>query len=277
MRRARTTTTFAIVGTAIMIGMGTLLPRRAAAQASQSDDWQFQATIYGYLPSLGGSTKFPSPGGDINVSGNKIITNLKFAFMGALEVQKGSWGGFTDVMYLNVGGSKSGTRDLAIDGKPLPAGITADASLDIEGSVWTVAGKYRALSEPEGNVDVFAGARVIDVKENLRWTFSGNVGPFVGPGRQGSSEARLTNWDGIVGVKGRIGFGAKREWFIPLYVDAGVGDSQFTWQGIAGIGYKFGWGELIAAWRYLGYDFNSGKVIQNLNLNGPAIAVAFRW
>ena len=35
--------------------------------------------------------------------------------------------------------------------------------------------------------------------------------------------------------------------------------SQFTWQGIAGVGYQFGWGSVIAAWRYLDYDFKSGQ------------------
>jgi hypothetical protein len=43
------------------------------------------------------------------------------------------FGAVTDVMYLNLGGSKSATRDLAIGGAQLPAGITANASLGIEG------------------------------------------------------------------------------------------------------------------------------------------------
>ena len=46
---------------------------------------------------------------------------------------------------------------------------------------------------------------------------------------------------------------------------------------MAGIGYSFGWGDVLAAWRYLDYDMKSGETIESLNLNGPLIAVVFRW
>jgi len=84
-------------------------------------------------------------------------------------------------------------------------------------------------------------------------------------------------WDGIIGVKGRASFGANREWFVPYYLDVGTGQSDFTWQGIIGIGYQFHWGAVTAAWRYLDYEFKSGKPLESLNLSGPAIGVTFRW
>ena len=34
---------------------------------------------------------------------------------------------------------------------------------------------------------------------------------------------------------------------------------------------------VMAAWRYLDYNFKSGNKIESLNFNGPAIGVAFRW
>jgi hypothetical protein len=40
-------------------------------------------------------------------------------------------------------------------------------------------------------------------------------------------------------------------WFVPYYLDVGAGDSYLTWQALAGIGYKFKWGETAAFWRYL--------------------------
>jgi hypothetical protein len=257
--------------------MTVLLSGAAAAQA-RPDDWQFRATIYGYFPSLGGSTTFPAgAGSDISVDADKIISALKFVFMGSLEAQKGRWGAFTDIVYVDLGGSKSGTRDLTIGGVALPAGVSANASLDITGTVWTLAGNYRVLATPDAAFDVFAGARLLSLKEKLGWEFSANVGPVVGPGQTGSSEAKLDNVDGIVGVKGRLNFGSSREWFVPYYVDVGTGDSDRTWQGIAGIGYAFSWGEVIAAYRYLDYDFKSGRKVESLNFSGPAVGVAFRW
>jgi len=242
------------------------------------DDWQFRGTIYGYFPDIGASAAFPGGNGtSIDVNANQLIDHLKLAFMGSIEAQKGRWGAFTDLMYFSVGGSRSGIRDLAISGMPLPPGITADASLDIDAWVWTLAGSYRAVSSPAMSLDVFAGARMLDVKSRFGFEFSNDFGPFVGPSRQGSVEATLNNWDGIAGVKGRIHFGARREWFVPYYADVGIGDSDLTWQGIAGIGYAFDWGEVIAAWRYLKYDFKSGKKLDNLTFNGPAVGLSFRW
>lgn len=268
------------IGAGMVVGIGALLPANATEQTSQTvpaNDWQFGAIIYGYFPSLAGSTSFPGSGTSIDVSADKIISNLKFVFMGAFEAQKGSFGAFTDLMYLNVGGSKAATRDLAIGGAQLPAGITANASLDIHGWVWTLAADYRALSTPQATFDTFAGTRLLSLEEKLNWAFSGNVGPFVGPGRVGLSQESLDNWDGIVGIKGRFNLGAGRGWFIPYYADMGTGASHFTWQAFAGIGYAFTWGELTGAWRHLAYDFKSGKSIESLSLDGPAVGVVFRW
>ena len=80
-----------------------------------------------------------------------------------------------------------------------------------------------------------------------------------------------------MGLKGRIIGGASRKFFIPYYVDVGTGNSRLTWQAIGGLGYAFGWGDVIATWRYLDYDFKSGRAIQSIRLSGPVIAASFRW
>src|SRR5579862_5936506 len=134
---------------ALVLGLITvaLLQSRVVMAQTAADDWQFRGMIYGYLPTIGGSTAFPAGvGSDVSVDAKKILNNLKFTFMGSLEAQKGSWGAFTDILYLNVGGSKSGNRDLTIGGADLPAGITANASLDIKGTVWTLGGNYRVVA-----------------------------------------------------------------------------------------------------------------------------------
>jgi hypothetical protein len=272
----KVTTLIAVAATALLAGSH---PSDATAQtAPHPDAWRFRAILYGYFPDIGGSTTFPAgTGSSINVDSDTIIDDLKFVFMGTFEAQRGRWGAFTDILYMDVGGSKSDTRDVTIGGVQLPPGVTANAQLDVKGWVWTLAGTYRAATSPEATVDVFAGARLLDAEEKFGWEFSANIGPVVGPGRQGTSEADLQNWDGIIGAKGRLNFGARREWFVPWYVDVGTGESDLTWQVVGGIGYAFGWGEIIAAWRYLDYDFKSGKKLESLDFNGPMIGVAFRW
>jgi len=271
MRRLNITTVAAVLG-------ATLLSNGAAMAQSTADDWKFHAIIYGYLPDIGGTTTFPAgTGSSINVDANTILDHLKFTFMGTFEAQKGKWGAFTDLMYLDVGGSKSNRRDISVGGIQLPAGVDSNLTLDVKGTIWTIAGEYRLDQTPNSTFDVFVGARYASLKQKLDYEFSADVGPITGPGRSGSTQAKISNWDGIVGAKGRLAFGDRREWFVPYYIDVGTGDSDLTWQAIAGLGYAFSWGEVLAVWRYLDYDFKSGKKIESINFNGPAIGVAFHW
>jgi hypothetical protein len=46
---------------------------------------------------------------------------------------------------------------------------------------------------------------------------------------------------------------------------------------MAGAGYAFRWGELLAAWRYIDYQMKSSEQIQRLSFTGPLVAVQFRW
>jgi len=243
-----------------------------------SDPWQYSASVYAWLPDIGGKTTFPAgTGSSISVDASQIIDSLKFTYMGTFEARKGRWGVFTDVVYLDVGASKSQTRDLIVDGHPLPAGITADATVDLKGLIWTLAGTYNLMKDPGVTMDVLAGARLIDIKETLDWQFSADLGPGSFPVRTGTSEVKGTKTDGIVGVKGRFNFGDNREWFVPYYLDVGTGQTDLTWQAVGGLGYAFKWGEVFAVWRYLDYNFKSSSRIEDVNFNGPALGVAFRW
>jgi hypothetical protein len=241
-----------------------------------SADWQFTAIVYGYFPELTGSATFPTGiTANITVDPNQLIPNLNIAFMGALEARKDPWSVFTDIIYIDASGSKSATRSLSISDVMIPASITADAHLDVTSTVWTLGGSYRVVATPEGTLDLLAGARGLFLKQRLSWQFSGDVGPFVGPGRQGSGDSNPTNWDGIIGAKGQWMFGEQHAWFVPYYLDVGTGDSHLTWQGITGLGYAFNWGEVIGTWRYLDYRFSAHS--SSLTLSGPAIGAAFHW
>ena len=262
----------------VQFAAGLLLAEACATSTfaqTAPDDWKFQAILYGYLPQISGTATFPTGATpDINVNTRQIISSLKFAFMGYFDARKGPWGAFTDIIYVSAGASKSGTRNFSIPGVMIPASLTADAHLDVRSSIWTLGASYTAARTPEGTLDVFAGARQLSLKTKLDWQFSADIGPIGGPGRQGSVEVTHNDWDGIVGAKGRLLFGDRREWFVAYYADVGTGDSQLTYQWIAGLGYSFSWGDVIGAWRYLDYRFSGGN---RYALSGPAIGVAFHW
>ena len=76
----------------LALAFGALVPAAAYAQAAPTEAmaptgaWHYTGSIYGYLPSLGGSTKFPvdSGGTPINITASDIINALKFVAMGSL-------------------------------------------------------------------------------------------------------------------------------------------------------------------------------------------------
>jgi hypothetical protein len=259
-----------------ILALASMLPLSATAQSV--DDWKWQATVYGWFPTISGKTSFPATGTgpNIDLDADTILDNLDFVFMGTLEAQRGRYGFFTDVVYLDLSGSKFGTRDATISRLEIPVGVDLNADLKFKGWLWTIAGTYGVIATPEHSMQVLAGARLINAEQKLNWQFNGNIGALP-LAATGSSTVDESFWDAIIGVKGKLSFGTDRKWFVPYYLDIGTGESNFTWQGIVGIGYDFNWGAVTAAWRYLDYDFKSGKLVQDLNFSGPAIGVTFRW
>ena len=261
----------------------TLVPATSLAQTTPSDwdsgKWQFTGTIYGWVPTIDGKVNYAGDtrSSDLHLSMHDVLSNLKMTFQGALDVHNGRWGIYNDVVYVDLGGVKSQTRDFSIGNIGIPATATADLNVDFKATVWTVAAEYRVASDPAWTVDLLAGARLLDVKPTLGYSINGDLGPIALPGRSGSKQVSESLWDGIVGVKGRYTFVDERKWFVPFYLDVGTGQTKLTWQGAAGVGYVFNWGEVVALYRYLDYENKSGKQIENLNMGGPMVGVTFRW
>ena len=265
----------------LVIAAVALVPALAAADTTQSgtqSGWQFDASIYAFLPSIGGSTVFPvdTGGSSVNITAAQILDSLNFTFMGSFDAHNGPWGVFTDLIYVDLGASKTNTRDFSIGNIGIPAGTTADLRLDVSAWVWTLAGEYRVSDTPGLKVDLLVGTRYLDLTEDLSWAISGNLGPILPAGRSGRSDQGQVLWDGIIGVKGHAAFGANGQWWLPFYFDGGAGDSNSTWQASAGVAYAFHWGTVDVMWRYLDYEF-SGSQIKSINFNGPVIGATFRW
>jgi hypothetical protein len=251
---------------AIAASMSGTAAAQAAPASSDADKWQFNVGLYGYFPALKGQVISGSSSTDIDLPFHDILDALKMTFMGEVAVHNGRWGVFADALYMDLGSVASSTKNISVGGATFP--VPTSESVDVRAWVWTVAGAYRVVSSPEWTMDVIAGARSLYLKAQLDYA----VGPI-----GGHKETSGTAWDGIVGVKGRYAFGDKREWFVPYYVDIGTGETAFTWQGLAGIGYAFRWGDAVASWRYLDWNGKSGKPIADLNLSGPMVGVLLHF
>ena len=103
------------------------------------------------------------------------------------------------------------------------------------------------------------------------------IGAIALPDVNRSVTTHQDNWDAIIGVKGRYGFGQGSPWFLPYHLDVGAGNSKSTVQAVAGVGYAFGWGDITGTWRYLSYHMKSDSRLQDLTFSGPMVSAVFHW
>jgi len=241
--------------------------------------WHFTLTPYLWLPNINGSIDgrvLGSAIGDFRTSTkigpNDYLQNLKFGAMVTGEVRKGDWSVFTDIIYIDFGDQRSRVRNITgLEGRSL-ASIDRNATTSLTTTVWTLAGTRTLVNKPMGNLDLLAGFRYLDVATELKLNIRGTDGRINASTR---SSRDLTEWDGIVGVKGRVRLGEGR-WYMPYYLDVGTGSSNWTWQALLGVGYAFDWGDINLSVRSLSYDFN-GKNDVDLRMTGPTLGATFRW
>ncbi len=93
--------------------------------------------------------------------------------------------------------------------------------------------------------------------------------------RQVKSSASGHVWDGIVGVRGQVNLSDK--WYLPYHMDMGTGDTDFTWQVLGGIGYRFRKVDAQVGYRYLDWDFDDNDVFNDINMKGLYGGVRFRF
>jgi hypothetical protein len=252
-----------LLGASVLV----MSPVQATADApAAGDDWQYAASLYMYAPGIKGST---AAGSDIDVRFDTLLDNLNMTFMGAFEARRGQWSVLADVLYLNVGAN--GGAQVPLTG-PLGRSldIEADASLKLRGWVLGAVGGYNLYDTAQASVDVIAGLRYLEVKASFGLGLQGRR-----LGRAIEADASDVVWDGVVGVRGRANLAG--EWFLPFYLDVGAGDSDLTWQALAGIGYRFDWGDVSLAYRHLEWDLGSSGAIDDISFGGPQLTATFRF
>ncbi|CDH45431.1 conserved exported hypothetical protein [Candidatus Contendobacter odensis Run_B_J11] len=249
----------------------------AGAVEGNPDDWRFGATLYGWFPGIDGTVTFKNGAGgrsggseDLSVDADQLIDALNFVFMGSFEARKGPWGVFTDFIYLDLSGDK--TQNLA-SLVPGGSGLNLNAGLNLKATVWTLAGQYNLVENPSGSANILLGFRYLAMDASLDLRLDGPLPPEL-PSAHLSRKPAV--WDGIVGLKGEFKPGGN--WIMPYYADVGAGDSKLTWQALLGVGYQYGWGDVILAYRYLKYDFdNNNNTDMDIAFSGPALGVTFRF
>ena len=123
----------------------------------------------------------------VDESFGDILDNLDIGVMGVAEARYERFGVFTDLVYVQL--SNSGDTPFGI--------LASSVDFTTQSLMWTAAGEYRLLDQPDASVDAFAGFRLFSIENEL---------DFNPPGLLGGLELSQTEtWaDPIVGLKGRV-------------------------------------------------------------------------
>jgi hypothetical protein len=263
------------------------------ASANEADEWSFQLTPYLWLPTIDGSLKYSLPPGsggspEISVGPTDWLELLNAGLLLSGSATKGKFGLYGDLVYLSLT-SKNDGRVVSVDdtvtvpGTRIPVPVSASLNLntrsDLDGLLLSVAGGYQFAESERSAAVMFAGVRYFDVDASSSWDLTAEItvpGTGVVLPAQGQIGKDVGLVDGIVGVRGfsRVGQG---KWTALYYLDVGTGDSDLTWNAMAGLSYTYGWGELLLAYRHLEYDQSANKLLQDFSFSGPGFGARFTF
>ncbi len=242
--------------------------------------WRYSFTPYAWFPNIHQTLQYATPLGggktvEVEVKPDSYLSDLDFALMGTFEARKGDWALAMDLIYNDFSDQQGKIKTVRGLRGNLSLPIDANLNVDLQALIWEGIGSYTVVRSSAGTLDVFGGVRYLGMDVSTDLSFSGPDGVL---GRSGDRSDRLNVWDGIVGVRGEMRLGDGGDWFLPYYLDIGAGNhSNWTWQGSAGIGYRFDWGDVVLAYRNLSYSTDGGEVVEDLRMAGPALGATFRW
>ncbi len=247
----------ALVASSLAMAGGDIVPVEPVVETpvvEETNAWKNEVSIYGWLPSITANTPVPDSGDSIDAE--DIIDNLKMVFMGGYSGRNDTWSAFADVIYMDIGDSKDHT---------FPNNDVAHVSMDMKTLLVNAGVGYNLVDTGDGILDVTAGVRYLDLEVDL----STNL--LAHPGVSGSKDFV----DFFVGMRGS--YNINENWYIPYEADIGTGDSELSYQLLAGVGYRYDWGDVKLGYRYLEYDMEDDAIVEDLTLSGAVLGVSIKF
>jgi hypothetical protein len=213
--------------------------------------WEYAGQIYLWGASINGTTGTGIP---LSIKFEDLFKNLRMAGMAVIGARKDKLTLLADLIYMDVN-----KKDLNVPVGPGP--IISLNSIGMKAWIIQPAVSYAVYETDVDRFELLAGARYMSLELPVGFT-----NPI---GKVSASDDAL---NGIVGVRGTHNFTDK--WVGNYHLDVGTGDSDSTWQGVVGLGYKFDTYSLHAGYRYLTWD-HGGEAVDDLTLDGVYAGVRF--
>lgn len=231
-----------------------------AGQAAAQDAWTYTATVYGWFPDTRVSVDAPAGSIDGELDFDDAFQALDFAFMGAFTAQRGRLGVTSDFLFFDLN-----------DSSEAPGPAFGEAQVETAITISNAYLTYEVLGGGANRIDLGVGARLYDVDTDV--TLSAGAAP----------EAEFSssdNWvDPLIAVRYRGEFA--ENWYGTALLDTGGffgGGSDFTWQGLATIGYRFNdQFSMQAGYRYLESRRDEGDGEIGIEMSGPVVGLSYTF
>lgn len=164
-----------------------------------------------------------------------------------------------DTIYMDVDADDQGSLNV-----PTGSGFTVgtDLNVGIEALILQPMAGYSVYESQKSQLYLLAGARYLSLDVN----FKAKINRPLRPIELKISESE-NNWDGVLGARGMVKLSDK--WSATAYLDAGTGDSDYTWQALAGFDYRFEKVSAAFGYRYLKWDFDDYKLVSDITHQRP--------
>jgi hypothetical protein len=273
-----------------MVGAQAQQPISSSPQGETASGWTFDLMPYLWMPSVNANINYslpPALGGTVSANpsigfGN-LVSHLNIGFTGAADVRYDRFSLLTDFLWLNVGGVAGQFKSVNFPNHPaipISGSVNTTESLKLNSEIWTLAGGYTVAQGNWGNFDAIAGFRLLALSTRTNYslgvTIMGPRGNGATFGGVGSVSASADIWNGVAGFRGHVRLGDTM-FFIPYYFDIGAGGSNLTWQVASGLGYQTPWADVSLTYRYLSFEQSNSSAEGRLWMQGPMLAVNFRF
>lgn len=245
----------------------------APALTPEAEKWKFRLTPYFWLGAMNGNLTVKGQNIGIHQDLSDVVNLLEDHFnFGAcihFEAEKGRWGIFTDVLYLDLGGEHAGPLGNLVQD------VTSQQFIGELGGFYTlVEPKPRSEGSMPFRVDALAGCRVTWLENSITPTLAAKVT---------DSQAWI---DPIIGARMAVDptdwlqFSARGD--IGGFDIAPGTTTKFSWQIILDLSFRLS--DLLnleLGYRWLSQDYEDGSganlFVYDITTGGPFVGLTFKW
>ena len=155
-------------------------PMGLGQQQATPSGWTFNIAPYLWVANVSTDLSFnlpPELGGTVTASQSigfgDLVSHLNFAAMGAADARYDRFSVLTDFIYMDLGGTAAHFRSVNFPNRPaipIQAGTQSSQSLNLNNTIWTLAGGYTLAEGAWGNFDAIAGFRLFQVSARVNYS-----------------------------------------------------------------------------------------------------------